>query len=49
MEAENKMAIELRCLNARAVLRDMIQAVLPQLPPDIPRYCGAMEIEQGRR
>lgn len=48
-EPENKMAIELRCLNARAVLRDMIQTVLSQLPPGIPRYYGAMEIEQGRR
>jgi hypothetical protein len=35
------MGIELRCLNAREVLRDAIGIALSRLPPELPRYYGA--------
>lgn len=35
-----KTTIELRCMNARKVLQDLMQGVLEQLPPDVPKYYG---------
>ena len=39
-----RKGIELRCLNAREVLRDMMQTVLEKMPERIPQYYGAMSV-----
>jgi len=40
--------IQLRCLNAREVLRDMMENYLAQLPADIPRYYGMLSLGEPR-
>ena len=37
-----KKGIQLRCINARSVMHDMMQGYVKQLPAEIPRYYGAM-------
>lgn len=46
---ENKRVIELRCLNARERIRQVMQEILSQFPEDIPKYYGKTEINVGRR
>ena len=41
--------ILVRCINARRVLSDMMQGVLAQLPPGIPRFYGRLELGSGNR
>ena len=36
----DKRGVQLRCLNARKIKRDMMQTILEQLPKAIPRYYG---------
>jgi hypothetical protein len=46
-----KNGIELRCINGRQVMRDMMENYLAQLPENIPRYYGKMtlgEPKEGR-
>ncbi len=41
--------ILVRCINARRVLSDMMQGVLAQLPPGIPRFYGRLELGSCNR
>lgn len=43
-EEANKKAIELRMVNARAVLKQRMESVLSKLPTEIPRYYGRMDV-----
>lgn len=49
-KTENRggMGIELQCTNARQVMRELMQHVLAQLPPEIPRYYGARRLSGGK-
>lgn len=41
--------IELRCTNTRQIKRDLMKHMMDQLPPEIPRYYGAMRVvKEGR-
>lgn len=40
--------IEVRCTNAREVLRDMMKNIVNQLPENIPRYYGALRVESQK-
>jgi len=37
-----QVVVEVRCLNARQVLRDMMEGILAQLPSEIPRLYGSL-------
>lgn len=43
-----KTVVDVRCTNARQVLRDMMEGIVAQLPPDIPRYYGRLGIHGGK-
>jgi hypothetical protein len=43
----NKKGLVLRCLNARNVLRDMMQQITSKLPKNIPLYYGALSLESN--
>lgn len=43
-EEQNKKAIELRVVNARAVLKQRMESILAQLPAEIPKYYGRMDV-----
>ena len=45
---ENKKVIELRCLNARERLRQVMQEILSQFPEEIPKYYGKTEVQTHR-
>ena len=38
------LQIELRCVNAREVMRDMMHQILAELPPEVPRYYGRAHV-----
>jgi len=38
------MGVELTCVNARQVRREMMESILARLPETIPRYYGAMKV-----
>ncbi len=40
-----KKGMLLRCINARSVLRDMMQQITSRLPKEIPLYYGALSLE----
>ena len=44
---KGKVVVEVRCINARQVLRSMMEGILTQLPPDVPRYYGRLDVEGG--
>jgi len=44
---DGKTFIELRCTNAKEVLRSTIEQVLKRLPVSIPTYYGSMRVESG--
>lgn len=41
---KGKPTIDLRCVNGRAVLRDMMENITRQMPPGIPRYYGRLNL-----
>lgn len=43
-EEQNKKAIELRVVNARTVLKQRMESILAQLPAEIPKYYGRMDV-----
>jgi hypothetical protein len=45
---ENKKAIELRVVNARVVLKQRMESIIKQLPQDIPKYYGSMNVRVGQ-
>lgn len=47
-EEKGKKLIELRCLNAREVLRKLMQEYVKKLPKGIPQYYGRLSIEALR-
>ncbi len=42
--AKGGRVIELRCTNTRQIKRDLMKHMMDQLPPEIPRYYGAMRV-----
>jgi hypothetical protein len=44
-----KKGIQLRCTNARQVMRDLMMEIVDNLPPEIPKYYGAMEVGDEER
>lgn len=47
-ETKGKKAIQLRCVNAREVLRDLMKGYAANLPQGIPKYYGRLAIEAMR-
>jgi len=43
----NRLGVELRCVNTRTVLREMMETVLDKLPPELPRYYGAVSLQKS--
>ena len=39
----------LRCTNAREVMQNMMQLIVNQLPQEIPRYYGAVQLYEGKK
>jgi hypothetical protein len=46
-DAKPGKQIELRCINSREVLRDMMTQILAEMPEDIPKYYGKMRMHDG--
>ncbi len=46
-EEKNKKAIELRIINARQVLRARMESIVAQIPAEVPRYYGRMDVRVG--
>jgi len=46
---KRKKYIQLQCVNARQVLRDVIQEYVKRLPPNIPKYYGRLSLEPTER
>ena len=46
-EDKNKKAIELRVINARQVLRARMESIVAQIPAEVPRYYGRMDVRVG--
>lgn len=40
----NKRGIQLRCINARDVKRDLMRGILEQLPTELPQYYGRVQL-----